>query len=454
MKFTNKANLPEGIVNAIINDTYDKGKADYSVSQLNMPPQMLWLIRKHWDDITVDVSDEIWKLLGSNVHYILEKSQDASIEKIAEIRKYKLEEIQRLIKEAEPNMDLLSQIKTVLSQEEPKPNPFLKTEERFYGSLGGIVISGKPDWYELLSKKIEDYKITSVWKILKGDYEDYESQLNMYKWLLNENDFDVTQLQINAILKDWKKYEITRDENYPKIPVVKLEIPVWGALPTVRYILDKVEKHETARYFGSAEEVAKHYPCTNKEKWHGEDKFAVKKPENSRASKVFDTKKEAQEFVDSNSGYIIEERLGVDKRCEEFCLVRDFCAQYRKEHRDRTVNISDKPADLDEDVSIPAEHPEVKITTKKEEDGVTVVDKVEDVAEEKKEESFNERWEKQKKDVADHLDKQKREQEENDKKDDDSEDLFAKFGNGLDEESKEDDSDEEDISDILGGLGL
>lgn len=449
MKFTNKADLPEGIVNAIINDTYDKGKADYSVSQLNMPPQMLWLIKKHWDEITVDVSDEIWKLLGSNVHYILEKSQDASIEKIAELRKYKLEKIQQLIKENQPNVDLLSQIKTVLNQTEPKPNPFLMTEERFYGTLGGIVISGKPDWYDLLSKRIEDYKITSVWKIIRKDYEDYEAQLNIYKWLLDENGFDVTQLQINAILKDWKKYEMQRDENYPAIPVVKLNIPVWDKLFSVRYILERLERHEQVKHLKDAEEVAKHFPCTSKERWHGEDKYAIMKPGNSRASKIFDKREEAELFLKSQSGdYVIEERPGVDKRCEEYCLVRDFCAQYQERHR-RTVNISDKPVDLGEDInkdiSIPTEKPDIKITTHKDEDGTTVIDQVED----NPAKTFIEDWEEQKKIVAEHIEKQREKRDD----EEDADLLDNLLTDSSDAKIDEDDSDE-DISDILGGLGL
>ena len=47
MKITNNANIPQPIVDAIKNDSYSKGKADISVTQLIAPAQIVALERKH-----------------------------------------------------------------------------------------------------------------------------------------------------------------------------------------------------------------------------------------------------------------------------------------------------------------------------------------------------------------------------------------------------------------------
>jgi len=42
MKFTNTMNLPQGIFDAIKRDSYSIGEANYSISNLNTPPQNLF----------------------------------------------------------------------------------------------------------------------------------------------------------------------------------------------------------------------------------------------------------------------------------------------------------------------------------------------------------------------------------------------------------------------------
>ena len=49
MKLTNNHNLPEAIVAAIMNDSYTKGDADISVTELLTPPQLRHLKLKHYE---------------------------------------------------------------------------------------------------------------------------------------------------------------------------------------------------------------------------------------------------------------------------------------------------------------------------------------------------------------------------------------------------------------------
>ena len=104
MPWTNRFKLPETICNAVMYESkYEDGK--YSVTNLIKPPQIYQLEKRYQAQIEWDVSDGLWMLLGSSIHYILEKA---------------------------------------------KPENALK-EERLEVEIGGIKIVGKPD---LLSEEI------------------------------------------------------------------------------------------------------------------------------------------------------------------------------------------------------------------------------------------------------------------------------------------------------------
>ena len=65
MKLTNKFDAPASIVAAIEADPYTKDGADFSVTELISPPQIRRLWKKHEEEISIDVRDEVWKLLGA-----------------------------------------------------------------------------------------------------------------------------------------------------------------------------------------------------------------------------------------------------------------------------------------------------------------------------------------------------------------------------------------------------
>ena len=74
MKYTNTNNIPKEIIRAVSNDSYSKGASTISVTGLLQPPRIRVLREEHDNEIVVDVSNEIWKLLGQSVHTILELS--------------------------------------------------------------------------------------------------------------------------------------------------------------------------------------------------------------------------------------------------------------------------------------------------------------------------------------------------------------------------------------------
>ena len=209
MIYTNKYGLPESLVCAVQSEKYSKGDADYSATELLKPPQIGWLFRKHESDISEDIADVIYRLLGSGIHEVLEKAYQGT--------------------------------EAVL-------------EERLFATIDSSVISGAVDLRE--KGKIMDYKVTATYKIIRGDHEEWEQQLNIYDWLAWKNDHLVNELEIIAILRDWKKSQRFK-ANYPDQGVVTVPFTQWDHDKQEEFIREKIAEHQEdpPRY------------CTSEETW-------------------------------------------------------------------------------------------------------------------------------------------------------------------------------------------
>jgi len=117
MKYTNTNNIPKEIIRAVSNDSYSKGASTISVTGLLQPPRIRILREEYDDDIVVDVSNEIWKLLGQSVHTILERANEGKTDTI--------------------------------------------TEQRNFAVVNGWTISGQTDSISIEEKTLKDYKVTS-----------------------------------------------------------------------------------------------------------------------------------------------------------------------------------------------------------------------------------------------------------------------------------------------------
>ena len=80
VKYTNKYNLPDVVVRAVTNDPYSKGKSDFSATELIKPARQRALFIKHQNDITKDVSEMSYTLIGNNCHYIAERAERLGID--------------------------------------------------------------------------------------------------------------------------------------------------------------------------------------------------------------------------------------------------------------------------------------------------------------------------------------------------------------------------------------
>lgn len=292
MHYTNKNNLPAGIYEALIKDTYDGVKDEQdsiSISALINPPLQRQLYIKHNASIVEDASDRLWSVFGSAVHSILGNISDSGRLK----------------------------------------------EHRITQVVDGIKVNGQPDLFDIKNGILEDYKVTSVWSLVfsgESGKVEWERQLNCYAWLLRKYSYTVNKMQIIAILRDWNKSNAQKDEDYPRSPIQIIQIKDWGFVEQERYIMERVALHKHAQTVG-AEHTA---ICGDTDRWFKAGKFAVQEDGKAKATKLTDTKEEAEKFVSgmtekARKNVTIIERKGIDTKCANYCSVAKFCS-YGKQY--------------------------------------------------------------------------------------------------------------------------
>lgn len=268
---TNKMNLPDGIVRAVVNDPYTRGNSDISVTQLIGPPYQRKL-RETVEEIE-DVSDRIWSLIGQSVHTILERAYAGK--------------------------------------------GFV--EERLYMDVLGWKVSGQFDVIE--DGCLQDYKVTSVWAVKGATKIEWEQQLNLLRLLAVRNGMDITSMRIIAILRDWSKGK-AKTADYPEVQVVPVDIPMWTLEQAEAYMRERVLAHQDAMP----------PPCTAVERWQTDDVFAVMKNGRKSAVKLHDDNFAAAEHAATlGSGHTVVHRPGAYRRCADYCSVSHSCPQYQSE---------------------------------------------------------------------------------------------------------------------------
>jgi len=285
VKITNRYSLPETLVRAVSDDerVYEPGVI--SVTSLIKPPQMYALEIAHRDDIVVDVSDLIWRLLGSAVHEVLERAQ-----------------IDNALQEEELSMEVL-----------------------------GWKVVGHPDLWTPPGI-LDDYKVTSVYAFLNGVKVEWEQQLNCYDPLYRAHGFETEEARIVAILRDWTKSRVNGD-GYPPAASLTMPVLLWPHDVQQEFIVDRVRLHQSVLE-GGVDAPS----CTPEERWRRATTYAVTKFGNKRAARVLDTLAEADAWRAEQSkpgDFVIEQRLGASVRCEGYCDVAPWCSQYQMMRQER-----------------------------------------------------------------------------------------------------------------------
>ena len=289
MKITNKLNLPDMLQRAVEREYTYRDKR-YSITSLLDPDRVLMLKRRHNDEIEQDVSECIWMLFGTVTHYALETGIECREGEYVE-------------------------------------------EHLEYTFPSGYTLSGIIDHVE---DYIDDYKTTSVWTVIYGsNNEHWKKQLQMGAYLhYKEHGNWINKGRIIAILKDFNKKDSLTKDNYPKLPVQVINFDLGTPEEVEEWIVKRFKRIEYLEKLSDLDLPL----CNMEERFNTGNKYAVKKKVWKKAFRVFDSLDEARELLIEleqkyPGEYEIEERIGEDKKCKDYCNCCQFCPYYL-EHYD------------------------------------------------------------------------------------------------------------------------
>jgi len=309
VKLTNKYNLPETLINLHHKQRRDyaetKTDADASVTQLIRSPRIDLLRKAHWHEMEEDISERLWAILGTVIHVIMVDGKD----------------------------------------EEHIP------EEVLFARINGWKIKGGLDVRRRGNRvAIIDYKFTKAFKYQKGDFADWEEQLNCYAYLIRKvKGFHVDELEVVMFVRDFTQSLADVQKDYPPASSIPVPIPLWDEDKQERFIRRKIKEHQDAR---RGLEWGEPLPlCADEDRWKRESDWAVMKKGGSRAVKGgrCNTEKKAKKVlkeyqtaaaaaVDGTkkkpNEYEIIEREDPPTRCiGNYCGVNKWCDQWKKEEK-------------------------------------------------------------------------------------------------------------------------
>ena len=328
MQIGNKENLPDILYEALRMD-WEPVEGEIHVTQLIGPAMIDHLRREHWDQLVDDASTRMFALMGQGLHAaIADNGRIAYAKKVLSdiLKRFRSIDLDTLMCVLQDLLDFIS----------GKSRATIESNLRVPLKGGQWTLVGTDDCYDEEAEKIMDWKTTSVWSILFADHN-WEEQLNMYAWMRRKLGYEVRKLEVWALLRDWQKSKAKYggDPRYPKIPFVKVEVPLWSMQEAEEYVYGRLIEFE-----------GKPKPCTPEEKWQTPTKYKVMKK--GRKSALIATMYRDGEKLDllsiadameaaawkgvdvDGTNIYIQEFKGECKRCQDYCVVNSFCNQYQE----------------------------------------------------------------------------------------------------------------------------
>ena len=297
MRVTNHHNIPSVFENFRKADPYDAEGADFTPSSLSEPAMIRHLSEVNRDKLSEDVADQIMSILGTAIHAILEKG-------------------------CEPD-DIVEQRYFFGIEGEDEETYSIS------GCVDRLFMNGMISDDDTALWNMQDYKSTSASSITHNPEgkPEWVAQLSVYNWLCHHNGIEVTQHEVVCIIRDFVKSQARYKKEYPKAAVVVIPIEVWS--------LEDTEAWMRLRIAALTAKIPA--PCTQKERWQGDTKYAVKKYVRggglaARATKIFDSSYDAEAFIlDEAILGEVESRPGKPNRCQDWCPVSGWCKQFQDE---------------------------------------------------------------------------------------------------------------------------
>ncbi len=291
MVITNEMNLPQALVDACDVSPHNAPNT-VSATTLKSGVREILLTKRHWSEMSDDVSNRIWTLFGTAVHALLEKES---------------------------------------------PDTFV--EEKFEKQIGKYKVTGRLDCYDMKQKIIFDYKTATTWKYKFNDFSDWKFQGLVYAWLLKQAGLEVKECRFVAMFKDFSKSKCKTEENYPKSPVYvyKFDVTEEDLEEIEKKIFAKVKELEESENLSDDELPI----CTEEERWYKGGKFAVMRNGRKTALRLFDTREMAEKYIEEvEPTAYIDERKGTDGKCTGYCGCCNFCSYYKENYGSESERIS------------------------------------------------------------------------------------------------------------------
>lgn len=300
MRITNLRQLPEAVYRAILNDPYSPGSAAYTPSSLLRPVKIAALNREHHHEMEGDALDRIYAFEGQVIHAVLER------------------------------IDM----------------PGARKEERVQAMFDSFLVSGAFDLYlpvdipRLIDKDtpgpdiaypagtIVDFKRVKAFSYVfsKGQpKEEHVAQVNILAELLRRNGELVTNGRLVLLFRDWDPADAKKNADYPQLPYVEVNVPLWSAAEVTDFVRRRIMSHEVAKGL-PADDVPE---CSPSERWEKPEKFAIMKDGRASAVRVLNSRFEADLHMQtkglSPGNHSIVRRPGESVRCRNWCSAAAWC---------------------------------------------------------------------------------------------------------------------------------
>jgi len=350
MEVLNIHNLPAPLYKALANDQYKK-IGDTGVTSLIAPPQIRVLTKRYNEHVRIDALSMLWSMFGSSVHAILERTVIGNPSYEVSI---KLELLIEMINDASiilSGMTAMSngddnerEVRYLIRFLENKlaeikdeeglldPNEWM-VEKRFGIKMNGWIVTGQMDIYQKSKKILYDYKVTSVWKIIKGLPVEWLAQINYYIEIMRAHNMEVLEAYIIVILKDWSKGSMLKAGlDYPRKPVIIMPVKIYASEGVRESMRKRIVLHQQAELLPD-EQLPE---CTEEERWATETIYAIQKAGSDRAiangkfTNEVDAVKKLAELNNTGVQHELHIRPGHSARCSDHCNVAEFCAQNRR----------------------------------------------------------------------------------------------------------------------------
>jgi hypothetical protein len=283
MFFTNKRNYPQFIVDVLIQqyNSYSKGDADYSVTELIGSPLERVLKKRHHDEMEIDVDRLMFMFFGTMAHAVVEKADMSYI---------------------------------------------VDKEHRMFIKHDGVMVSGQLDVVYMASTKLrlDDVKFTGKGVNNDGAKLAWKRQANTYRFMYQKTK--------NVLIDELGILAFFRNSNMFEMKCARIPIKVFPLHKVDEFLSKQIALHKIIDW-----DVTSKVPeCTPDDRWASEECWVImpkQKAKKCLPGKFLDETDALKKLLATDKkkypNAYIEHRPMLNMKCEEACDVSKYCWWYQ-----------------------------------------------------------------------------------------------------------------------------